>query len=669
VKLGMIPAMIRKHVLCGAFRRFAFHPRLKPWATAFVFALLAAIPTSATITVNGNARQLSGAGPNGVYTMTFTLQGCSTNDPRVVGTGLGVDKTFPVTMDALTGAFSTASYGNNEIDCAGQTDVTWWTVSIQKKGQASATWSADYILNSSEGQPINLNTHARMTNPPLPVSGTATIDNYIDWKIISPPAAPGAGYMRSYFKSGGFLCQKDSAGNETCGLYSTIDQSGVALTQRPVLNFTSAFNCSDNAGAGRTDCDLAGTIAANTSGTAANVTGTVAVANGGTGAATAGAHRFFGNNTGSTAAPGFQSIGAADLPGSITSSTSGNAATATALAANAANCGANQYAAGVDASGAAEGCSQPSTSTLSDGGAVVKNNQANTYTAGSKQTFASSSTTAGMNFAGVSADPSVPATGDLWFNTTSGRPKIFDGSIVHALAFQDDVPVGALLSANNLSDVADVNLSRTHINAQIDLGWTSRTGTGTEGLGFSTAGAGIFLSDIVCWDGAKFSNCKPGTLINGVTTTPYAIASTDKGVILKASGSASSFTIIQGGTSFADTYFGVVIFNGNAKNGSNVTFTPTTSTVKRRCKSDHHSGTVVLDWGGEHHWKQLQRALRLHVARPFRRCAWRPTESCDGPEFCGWHRQGWHGIYRHNLQWQHACNRDGVRGTDERQLS
>jgi hypothetical protein len=39
---------------------------------------------------------------------------------------------------------------------------------------------------------------------------------------------------------------------------------------------------------------------------------------------TAAAHTFFGNNTGSTAAPGFQSIGAADLPAALSSSTSVN---------------------------------------------------------------------------------------------------------------------------------------------------------------------------------------------------------------------------------------------------------------------------------------------------------------------------------------------------------
>jgi hypothetical protein len=51
--------------------------------------------------------------------------------------------------------------------------------------------------------------------------------------------------------------------------------------------------------------------------------------------------------------------------------------------------------------------------------AIVYNNQSNTYTAGMKQIFGSSTTTAGLNFAGTTADPSSPANGDVWLNTTS----------------------------------------------------------------------------------------------------------------------------------------------------------------------------------------------------------------------------------------------------------
>jgi hypothetical protein len=49
--------------------------------------------------------------------------------------------------------------------------------------------------------------------------------------------------------------------------------------------------------------------------------------------------------------------------------------------------------------------------------ATVYNDQANTYSTGSKQTFQNSGTTAGFNLAS-SADPSTPAQGDVWVNTS-----------------------------------------------------------------------------------------------------------------------------------------------------------------------------------------------------------------------------------------------------------
>jgi hypothetical protein len=73
---------------------------------------------------------------------------------------------------------------------------------------------------------------------------------------------------------------------------------------------------------------------------------------------TAGAHSFFGNNTGSTATPSYESITAADLPSLITSNTSGNAATATALAATPTQCSGANFATGIAASGNAN-CSTP----------------------------------------------------------------------------------------------------------------------------------------------------------------------------------------------------------------------------------------------------------------------------------------------------------------------
>jgi hypothetical protein len=58
---------------------------------------------------------------------------------------------------------------------------------------------------------------------------------------------------------------------------------------------------------------------------------------------------------------------------------------------------------------------------------TVYTGQANTYTAGFKQTFTASSTTAGINIAGTSTNPSSPSAGDLHYRTDDGSFRWYDG--------------------------------------------------------------------------------------------------------------------------------------------------------------------------------------------------------------------------------------------------
>ena len=71
-----------------------------------------------------------------------------------------------------------------------------------------------------------------------------------------------------------------------------------------------------------------------------------------------------GPSTGSPATPTFRALSSSDLPASINSSTSGNAATATALASIPAQCGSNNWATGISANGNAN-CQQPGFGNLS----------------------------------------------------------------------------------------------------------------------------------------------------------------------------------------------------------------------------------------------------------------------------------------------------------------
>lgn len=82
-----------------------------------------------------------------------------------------------------------------------------------------------------------------------------------------------------------------------------------------------------------------------------------------------------GPANGADAAPAFRDLVATDIPDLSATylPVAGNAATATALAANGTNCGAGQAAAGVDASGNAEGCAAYLTSVTAHAASHAEN--------------------------------------------------------------------------------------------------------------------------------------------------------------------------------------------------------------------------------------------------------------------------------------------------------
>lgn len=65
--------------------------------------------------------------------------------------------------------------------------------------------------------------------------GTSLFGSYLPWAQISTPAAPSAGYLRVYAKTGGGVCWTNSAGTETCGGAGLSDpgSSGVVVETSP----------------------------------------------------------------------------------------------------------------------------------------------------------------------------------------------------------------------------------------------------------------------------------------------------------------------------------------------------------------------------------------------------------------------------------------------------
>jgi hypothetical protein len=70
-------------------------------------------------------------------------------------------------------------------------------------------------------------------------------------------------------------------------------------------------------------------------------------------------------------------------------------------------------------------------------GAFVGAGQANSYAAGMKQTFQSSSTTAGESFGGVTVDPSSLTSGDRWYRSDLKLMRFYDGTASHSFAAID----------------------------------------------------------------------------------------------------------------------------------------------------------------------------------------------------------------------------------------
>jgi hypothetical protein len=87
-----------------------------------------------------------------------------------------------------------------------------------------------------------------------------------------------------------------------------------------------------------------------------------------------------------------------------------------------------------------------STFTLAVTSPVVLNNQANVFTAGSKQSVTPSATTAGLRLVGVTADPSSLASGDIWFRSDLPFLNWYDGTITQSLMNQSTLVTLAQLN-------------------------------------------------------------------------------------------------------------------------------------------------------------------------------------------------------------------------------
>lgn len=115
----------------------------------------------------------------------------------------------------------------------------------------------------------------------------------------------------------------------------------------------------------------------------------------------------------------------------------------------------------------------------------VLNNQSNTFGVGLKQIFQPSATTAGLQLACVTADPSVPAAGDVWCRSDTKLIRFYDGTTVQSLALVGSfAPCGGDVSCSTGTNVIGLHLPATRAGDAIyynGTAWTELAGNNAGG--------------------------------------------------------------------------------------------------------------------------------------------------------------------------------------------
>ena len=179
---------------------------------------------------------------------------------------------------------------------------------------------------------------------------------------------------------------------------------------------------------------------------------------------------------------------------------------------------------------------------------TVFTDQANTYTAGQKQTFQSSSTTAGLNFAGVSSDPSGVTAGDVWRNTASDALKVRGTSITQTIpTLENTETFTGTTTLNSLTLGGDANAGShkiTSLAAPTSATDAARANTlQTKALATGTCSNGQYLayqtsnSTWICTTLSALAS------LNGDSTAAQTVAGTTGNVTVTNAGATHTINL------------------------------------------------------------------------------------------------------------------------------
>ena len=304
--------------------------------------------------------------------LTFLIQNYGVgNIPRVQGAGIVVQTTPIVATASAEGEFSVTIQGNDTITPTG----TYYQVTFYN-GNA-VYLQANYSITGSSANLSALTPLGAIAAAP-PNAAYATIEQ-----------AGSALQQRQILNFiSGVTCTDDSAnsstdctGNGGPGSGPAIETNGTENSSQSLLNFESGANITaSNPSGGIEQFNFTGVLAATQGATAHEWLNSY---NASTGTFTSTqpafsdislpsetANYFWAAPNGSNGTPTFRAIVAADIP-TLNQSTTGNAATATALAATPAQCGSGAVATGITASGVANCTSSPAALTIATGAAAL----------------------------------------------------------------------------------------------------------------------------------------------------------------------------------------------------------------------------------------------------------------------------------------------------------
>lgn len=244
-----------------------------------------------------------------------------------------------------------------------------------------------------------------------------------------------------------------------------------------------------------------------------------------------------GPSSGGAGAYSFRALVPADIP-TLNQSTTGSAGSLSAVL------GCAQFPALTGAvTSSAGSCATTAASS------IVQNNQANTYTAGNKQSFSSSATTAGARHVGVTADPSSPVAGDFWYRSDTALYSGYTTG-VHRFAFTDSSITGNAATATALAANGS-NCGAGNYPLGVDAGGNVENCTAAGGLSNPMTTAGDIIYGGASGVPTRLGIGGANTLLHGGASAP-AYSAVAQGDVTNGYVDLSSTQTVNGAKTLGD---------------------------------------------------------------------------------------------------------------------